>query len=91
LYREEIPLSARILSVADVYDALTSQRSYKLAISDDNARERLLMGSATNFDPKIVQAFLHLLDCSPHFKLPQRVCALPQIIHPMQKSLLAGI
>src|SRR6266700_8348240 len=71
---EEIPLSARILTVADVYDVLTSQRSYKVAITDDAARERLLMGAATSFDPTIVQAFLHLLDTFPRFRLPQRVC-----------------
>ncbi|HYT35023.1 MAG TPA: HD domain-containing phosphohydrolase [Ktedonobacteraceae bacterium] len=92
LHSEEIPLSARILSVADVYDVLTSQRSYKVAITDDAARERLLMGAATSFDPTIVQAFLHLLDTFPRFRLPQRVCALPQITSPIQESpFLAGI
>jgi putative nucleotidyltransferase with HDIG domain len=92
LHSEEIPLSARILSVADVYDALTSQRSYKVAITDDAARERLLKGAATSFDPTIVQAFLHLLDTLPRFRLPQRVCAFPQITYPIQESpFLAGI
>src|SRR6266496_76767 len=74
---EEIPLSARILSVADVYDVLTSQRAYKAALSEAVARERLLPGSATSFDPTIVRAFLHLLDTRPNFTLPQRICALP--------------
>src|SRR5437667_12094038 len=62
---EEIPLSARILSVADVYDVLTSQRPYKAPLSKDSARERLLSGSAASFDPLIVRAFLSLLDSQP--------------------------
>jgi len=74
---EEIPLSARILTVADVYDVLTSQRPYKAALSKDAARERLLSGSGTSFDPMIVRAFLNLLDSEPQFTLPQRICAIP--------------
>ena len=74
---EEIPLSARILTVADVYDVLTSQRPYKVALSNDAARERLLLGSAASFDPMIVRAFLTLLDSQPDFTLPQRICAIP--------------
>ncbi|HKV57814.1 MAG TPA: HD-GYP domain-containing protein [Ktedonobacteraceae bacterium] len=69
---EEIPLSARILTVADVFDVLTSQRPYKVAMSLDAARERLLQGSANSFDPMIVQAFLTLLDEYPNFTIPQR-------------------
>jgi putative nucleotidyltransferase with HDIG domain len=73
---EEIPLSARILTVADVFDVLTSQRPYKAPLSLDAARERLLLGSAASFDPKIVRAFLQLLDIHPNFTLPQRLCAI---------------
>ena len=74
---EEIPLSARILTIADVYDVLTSQRPYKVAYSNDAARERLLSGSGTSFDPLLVSAFLSLLDTHANFTLPQRVCAIP--------------
>ena len=74
---EEIPLSARILTVADVYDVLTSQRPYKVALTEEAARERLLLGSGRSFDPMIVRAFLYLLDTTPNFTLPQRICALP--------------
>ena len=74
---EEIPLCARILTVADVYDVITSQRSYKAALSEDAARERLLIGSGASFDPMIVHAFLDLLDAQPDFTLPQRICPLP--------------
>lgn len=69
---EEIPLSARILTVADVFDVLTSRRPYKDAMSLDEARERLLEGSARSFDPMIIQAFLNLLDDRPDFIIPQR-------------------
>jgi putative nucleotidyltransferase with HDIG domain len=76
LKREEIPLSARILTVADVYDVLTSQRPYKVALSKDDARERLVSGSGTSFDPLLVRAFLSHLDTQANFTLPQRLCAL---------------
>jgi putative two-component system response regulator len=73
---EEIPLSARILTVADVFDVLTSQRPYKAPLSLDAARERLLLGSAASFDPQIVRALMQLLDIQPDFALPQRLCAI---------------
>jgi len=75
---EEIPLSARILTVADVYGVLTSQRPYKVALTEEAARERLLLGSGRSFDPMVVRAFLYLLDTTPNFTLPQRICALPE-------------
>jgi len=74
---EEIPLSARILTVADVYDVLTSERPYKAAISKDAARGRLLSGSGASFDPLLVRAFISLLDTQANFMLPQRLCAIP--------------
>jgi putative nucleotidyltransferase with HDIG domain len=83
---EEIPLSARILTVADVYDVLTSQRPYKAALSKDAARERLLLGSSASFDPMIVRAFLNLLDAHPNFTLPQRICAIPAPPNPRYHS-----
>jgi len=91
LHGEEIPLSARILAVADVYDALTSQRPYKVALSDEATCEYLLMGASTSFDPTVVRAFLHLLATFPNFRLPQRVCALPKTNFPGQRSLLADM
>lgn len=74
---EEIPLSARILTVADVYDVLTSQRPYSTPMSKEAARERILLGSSRSFDPTIVRAFLYLLDSQPNFTLPERFCAIP--------------
>jgi putative two-component system response regulator len=75
---EEIPLSSRILTVADVYDVLTSQRPYKDALSEEAARERLLLGAGRSFDPMAVRAFVYLLDTHPNFRLPQRLCAIPE-------------
>jgi putative two-component system response regulator len=55
---EAIPLCGRIVALADVYDALTTRRVYKPAVSHRNARRIILAGNATQFDPDVVQAFL---------------------------------
>ena len=55
---EEIPLAARIISVADVYDSLTSDRPYRKAMSPFEVREILVKGAGTEFDPNVVEAFL---------------------------------
>ena len=80
LHGKAIPLGARILSIADVFDVLTSQRPYKAPLTQEVARERLLLGSDASFDPTLVHAFLHLLDREPNFLLPQLVCSLPTYI-----------
>jgi putative two-component system response regulator len=54
---ERIPLCGRIVTVADVYDALTSKRIYKGAFGHDVARAIILEGAGTHFDPDIVAAF----------------------------------
>ena len=58
LVGNDIPLCGRIMAVADVYDALTSKRVYKNALSHDIARSTILDGSSTHFDPTVVEAFL---------------------------------
>ncbi len=55
---EEIPLSGRLMALADVYDALISKRVYKPAFSHDEAKAIILQGEATHFDPQVVEAFL---------------------------------
>jgi response regulator RpfG family c-di-GMP phosphodiesterase len=57
LHGEVIPLSARIMSVADVFDALTSPRVYKPAFSMEKALEILRDGAGSQFDPKCVEVF----------------------------------
>lgn len=61
-----IPLSARIMSVADVYDALTSKRCYKEIHAHDAAINIIKEGAGTQFDPKIVEAFMVCKDQFRH-------------------------
>ncbi len=56
----DIPLAARILAVADVYEALTSPRVYKPAIPHKEAVEWIKSGAGTQFDPAIVEAFIEI-------------------------------
>lgn len=60
LVGSDIPLCGRIVAVADVYDALTTRRVYKPAFTHEKAREIILEGSGSHFDPEIVQAFLEV-------------------------------
>ncbi|MBP5332310.1 MAG: HD domain-containing protein [Lachnospiraceae bacterium] len=55
---EDIPLSARIMAIADVFDALISKRSYKNAFTVDEAMDIVRKGMGTHFDPNIAQVFL---------------------------------
>ncbi len=55
---DDIPLEARILSVADAYDAITSDRPYRKGSTTFEAREIIERGAGKEFDPKVVQAFL---------------------------------
>ena len=55
---EDIPLSARVMAVADVFDALVSKRSYKEPFTFDEAMNIIREGSGKHFDPLVVEAFL---------------------------------
>jgi putative nucleotidyltransferase with HDIG domain len=59
---EEIPLLSRILQVADCYDAMTSDRPYRKALTRAQAVEQLKKFSGSQFDPKLVAVFLELVD-----------------------------
>ena len=59
---EEIPLSARIMAVADVFDALVSKRSYKEGMPFEKAMSIIREGSGSHFDPLVVQAFVDAED-----------------------------
>lgn len=59
---DEIPMTARILSVADCYDAVREERQYRRAMTRHEAIELLRQGSNTTFDPNVVAAFLEHLD-----------------------------
>ena len=59
---EEIPLSARVMAVADVFDALVSRRSYKEPFTIEQALDIIREGSGSHFDPMVVKAFLDAED-----------------------------
>jgi response regulator RpfG family c-di-GMP phosphodiesterase len=61
LYGEVIPLAARVMAVADVFDALTSPRVYKPAFPLDKALSIIQEGAGTQFDPKCVEVFMENL------------------------------
>ena len=60
LYREDIPLGARVIAVADTYDAITSNRAYRTALPDNYARHEIRKHSGKMFDPLVVNAFLDI-------------------------------
>ena len=62
LGKNDIPLSARLMSLADVYDALRSQRVYKPAMPHETSAYIILDGKGTQFDPEVVEAFLAIQD-----------------------------
>jgi PAS domain S-box-containing protein len=65
LKREEIPLAARIFTVVDVWDALTSDRPYRSHWSTENAHRYLVEQSGKQFDPQVVDAFIRLQGLKP--------------------------
>jgi putative two-component system response regulator len=70
LKSEEIPLSARIVAIADAYDAITSVRPYKKAETHDEAMRRILIDRGLHFDPVLVDAFTR---CTHEFEAIQRL------------------
>ncbi|GIV03252.1 MAG: hypothetical protein KatS3mg015_2082 [Fimbriimonadales bacterium] len=62
LLGEQIPIESRVAAVADVFDALTSDRSYKPAWKPEQALREIEAGSGTQFDPNVVRALLSLAD-----------------------------
>ena len=62
LHGEDIPLVARIVSIADGFDAMTTDRPYSTARSLDQARQEIVNGSGNRYDPFVVDAFLRVWD-----------------------------
>ena len=60
---DEIPLAARIMAVADVYDALVSDRVYKKAIPKEEALKIIYSESGTHFDPDIIRILKNIENC----------------------------
>ena len=89
----EIPEAARIVAVADVWDALTSDRAYRPAWTADRALEHLVAARETLFDPLCVEAFLDLiaerqLHVDPSTIEPEDLAALAQACHPGRRRTL---
>jgi len=62
LCKERIPVEARIVSLVDVYDAVSSKRPYKDAFQEEKCQEIIENGRGTQFDPSVVEAFFNSLD-----------------------------
>ncbi|MCR4739301.1 MAG: HD domain-containing protein [Lachnospiraceae bacterium] len=78
LLGEDIPWIARIIAVADAYDAMTSKRSYRDTVPQHKVREELVKGSGTQFDPVYAHIMLSMLDADPdyHMKEQEKFSAL---------------
>jgi putative two-component system response regulator len=59
---EDIPLEARIVAVVDCFDAMTTDRAYHAAITNEDAIEEIRRGCGTRYDPQVVEAFLAICD-----------------------------
>ena len=71
LKAEEIPIAARIFAVIDTWDAVLSDRPYRKARTEPEAREILREGRSTQFDPQVVDAFLEMLEESSELGNPE--------------------
>jgi len=69
LKADDIPIVARLMAVADVYDAMISRRPYKGELSHENAAEAIVHGSGTHFDPRVVDAFIALQETFKHISV----------------------
>ena len=68
---EDIPEIARIIAVADAYDAMTSNRSYRNAIPQHIVREEIVKGMGTQFDPKFAKIMIHLIDLDREYRMKE--------------------
>ncbi len=79
---KDISIGARIITVADAYDAMTSDRSYRKAMTHSYAAKQLIEGSGTHFDRRVVNAFLDV--CAT--KMPEGgVCLWDYLVRPDNK------
>ena len=68
----DIPELARIISVADAYDAMTSNRSYRSQLSQEQVRQELIRCSGTQFDPEFARIMLQLVDQDKDYRLREK-------------------
>ena len=76
----DIPDIARVISVADSYDAMTSKRSYRDPIPQQKVREELVKGIGTQFDPQYAKIMVHLIDLDIEYSMRERQSGLDDAI-----------
>ena len=69
---EEIPEGARIIAVADAYDAMSSRRSYRDILPQDVVRSEIVNGSGTQFDPQFAEIMLQMIDEDPEYTMREK-------------------
>ena len=69
---EDIPQIARIIAVADAYDAMTSKRSYRDPLPQQKVREELVKGIGTQFDPEYAKEMVHMIDLDDEYTMKER-------------------
>ncbi len=69
---DDIPEIARIIAVADAYDAMTSKRSYREPIPQETVREEIVKGSGYQFDPNFARLMLHLIDLDTQYTMKEK-------------------
>ena len=75
---EEIPEIARIIAVADAYDAMSSNRSYREAFPPQIVREEIIKGMGTQFDPMFAQIMQQIMDQDVEYRMKERKAAIEQ-------------
>ena len=68
---ETIPEIGRIIAVADAYDAMTSNRSYRSAIPQHIVKEELVKGSGTQFDPEFARIMIRMIDHDVDYRMQE--------------------
>ena len=83
----DIPEIARIISVADAYDVMSSSRSYRKAIPQQIIREEIVAGAGTQFDPEIAMLMRHLIDQDSEYRMKEIKAAMDRR---REEGLLCG-
>ncbi len=77
---DDIPEIARIIAVADSYDAMTSKRIYRDPIPQQMVREELVKGAGTQFDPQFAKIMIHLIDLDIEYSMREREVGIDETI-----------
>ncbi|MBO4396745.1 MAG: HD-GYP domain protein, partial [Eubacterium sp.] len=72
LMGEAIPEEARIIAVADAYDAMTSRRSYRDVLPQEKVRSEIERGIGTQFDPRFAEIMLNMIDDDPDYEMREK-------------------